>query len=88
MHAVQQRAKISFHGFTVPFRVFFLNLCNDTNTNLPRAVLHLFDTKAGLGERWFKFSVELGAGGKGVLLLCRFLAPQERLLGKQEFSLF
>lgn len=27
VHAVQHRAKISFHGFTVLFRVFFLNLC-------------------------------------------------------------
>lgn len=50
VHAVQQRAKTSFHGFTVLFRVFFLNLCNDTNTNLPRVILHLFNIKAALGE--------------------------------------
>lgn len=46
--------KISFHGFTVPFRVIFLNLCNDTNTNLPRVILHLFNIKAALCESSFR----------------------------------
>lgn len=50
VHAAQQRVKISFHGFAVPFRVNFLNLCNNTNTNLPRVILHFFNIKAALGE--------------------------------------
>lgn len=38
----------------VPFRVIFLNLCDDTNTNLAGVILHLFDTKAALCERSLK----------------------------------
>lgn len=52
--AAWQRMKISFHGFRVPFRVIFLNLCNDTNTNLPRVILYLFDIKTALYESSFK----------------------------------
>lgn len=50
VYAAWQRVKISFHGFTVSFRVLFLSLCNNTNTNLPRVILHLFNIKAALGE--------------------------------------
>lgn len=77
VHAAWQRMKISSHGFRVPFRVIFLNFCNDINTNLPSVILHLFYIKAALCKSSFKcqnkyeFLWNLALLGKGFLHLRR-----------------
>lgn len=84
--------KISFHRFRVPFRIFFLNLCNDTNINLPRVILHLFDIKAALCKSPLNAKINMNFCGtwhcwiRGAAELQAF-TPQERLLEKQEFPL-